>query len=153
MAKPKTTEIGTISTYEITYCKKLWMSVINQALMDALSNSKHKRAQINKLKAIKWIINDDVSFENICQMAGLNYQNIRKKIIILLTKDENVRKIIIAVLHNNKNKLLIDETLRTAIYRKHKIKKAVKNLSTSKIRSKHYLCYTDSILKQLLFCL
>lgn len=78
-------------------CKKLWLAVINQSIIDALSNNRHAKARNNKIRAIKWIISDNENFENICQLAGLSHQSTRRKIIKILSSDQAARKIMLAL--------------------------------------------------------
>ncbi|MFQ3307386.1 MAG: chaperonin GroEL (HSP60 family) [Candidatus Midichloriaceae bacterium] len=71
---------------EINNYKSLWKAVITQALMDASSNSKKRFAKKEKIEAIKWLVDkDNKDFKRICLLAGLEYEDVSKKVIKALT--------------------------------------------------------------------
>lgn len=57
----------------------LWTAVITQALMDAGSESRKPDAQHEKAKAIRWLLGNSEDFVTVCQNAGLDPDNIRRK--------------------------------------------------------------------------
>ena len=57
----------------------LWLAVITQAMMDALSNAKNAEAAYYKHEAISWLTGNSKNFIDVCQMAGMDPAYIRKK--------------------------------------------------------------------------
>ena len=57
----------------------LWVAVITQAMMDALSNAKNPEAQFHKHEAIRWLTENSKDFVEVCQNAGFNPDDIRRK--------------------------------------------------------------------------
>ncbi len=57
----------------------LWVAVITQAMMDALSKSKNKEAQYHKHEAIRWLTESSKDFIEVCLNAGLNPDDVRRK--------------------------------------------------------------------------
>lgn len=65
---------------ELSQYRRLWLSVIRTALEDANTTSKKKRKRYFKIKALEWLYNDESSFREVCSNAGLNADEVRKKI-------------------------------------------------------------------------
>lgn len=57
----------------------LWVAVITQAMMDALSNARNAEAAYHKSEAIHWLTGNSKDFTDVCLMAGLDPSYIRKK--------------------------------------------------------------------------
>ena len=59
----------------------LWRAVISQAIIDAVSNSRKKKNILYKKRAITWIDAADNNFRDVCDLANLDYDEVRKRII------------------------------------------------------------------------
>ena len=59
--------------------KALWVAVITQAMMDALSKSKSPETQYHKDEAIRWLTDNGKDFHHVCMLAGFDPSYIRKK--------------------------------------------------------------------------
>ena len=57
----------------------LWVAVITQAMMDALSRSDNSEARYNKHEAINWLTGNSRNFITVCHYAGLDPDYVRKK--------------------------------------------------------------------------
>jgi hypothetical protein len=57
----------------------LWIAVITQAMMDALSHSKQSEAQYHKHEAIRWLSDNSKDFVEVCMSAGLDPDYVRRK--------------------------------------------------------------------------
>ena len=57
----------------------LWVAVITQAMMDALSNAKNTETQYHKHEAIRWLTENSKDFIEVCHNAGLDPDDIRCK--------------------------------------------------------------------------
>jgi hypothetical protein len=57
----------------------LWIAVITQALVDALCKSKNPELVYCKDEAIRWLTNNNKDFVEVCLLAGLDPDYIRKK--------------------------------------------------------------------------
>ena len=59
--------------------RAVWVGVITQALMDALSKSRTAEALYHKHEAIQWLTGNSHNFIMVCQLAGFEPSNIRRK--------------------------------------------------------------------------
>jgi|GEM_PF-1550588 len=59
--------------------RSLWMAVITQAMMDALSKSSNKEAQYHKHEAIRWLSENSKDFIEVCLNAGFRPDEVRRK--------------------------------------------------------------------------
>lgn len=66
---------------ERTY--NLWMSVIEQAIIDLSTPPKNKRSRINYKKAYMWFFGNDGDFEEVCALINLDHKKILKSLEIL----------------------------------------------------------------------
>ena len=57
----------------------MWVAVITQAMMDALSKSRKSEALYYKQEATTWLTENSPSFVMVCQLAGLHPDDIRRK--------------------------------------------------------------------------
>lgn len=57
----------------------LWVAVITQAMMDALSNSRNPEIQFHKHEAIRWLTGQSKDFITVCHFADLNPDEVRRK--------------------------------------------------------------------------
>jgi hypothetical protein len=57
----------------------LWVAVITQAMMDALSRSRHPEAVYYKHEAINWLTGGSRNFKTVCLMAGLDPDYVRSQ--------------------------------------------------------------------------
>ncbi len=57
----------------------LWVAVITQAMMDALSKCKKSESQYNKLEATRWLTDNGKDFIDVCLAAGMNPDYVRRK--------------------------------------------------------------------------
>ncbi len=57
----------------------LWVAVITQAMMDALSRSKKSEAVYHKHEAICWLTGNSRDFADVCLAAGMNPDYVRRK--------------------------------------------------------------------------
>lgn len=57
----------------------LWVAVITQALMDALSRCKKPESQYQKHEAIRWLTGNSRDFIDVCLSAGMDPNYVRKK--------------------------------------------------------------------------
>jgi hypothetical protein len=57
----------------------LWRAVITQALMDAGSNSNKSEARSARAHAISWLGGDSDDFNEVCELANLTPEYVRKK--------------------------------------------------------------------------
>ena len=64
--------------------KKLWKSVICQAIEDATSGSKKPEAIEAKKDAIAWLLYDDEDFPEVCELAKVNPKVLRTNLSVLL---------------------------------------------------------------------
>lgn len=56
----------------------LWIAVITQALMDALSRSHHAEARYHKHEAMRWLTENTKDFITVCLYAGLDPDYVRQ---------------------------------------------------------------------------
>ena len=61
------------------FCR-VWQKVIYQAFVDAGNNSKKSRAKVQKLRAINWLKGKDDSFYEVCLLAGLEPNYVKKQV-------------------------------------------------------------------------
>lgn len=59
--------------------RALWVAVITQAMMDALSRSQNAEARFHKHEAINWITGNNPGFTLVCLLAGFDPSYIRRK--------------------------------------------------------------------------
>lgn len=59
--------------------RALWRAVITQALMDAGSNSNKVEYRKEKARAIAWLNGDTEDFLEVCSMAGLDPDYVKRK--------------------------------------------------------------------------
>lgn len=57
----------------------LWVAVITQAMMDALSKAKNNEARYHKYEAINWLTGNSKNFVTVCLNAGLDPNYVRRK--------------------------------------------------------------------------
>ncbi|MGE0754999.1 MAG: hypothetical protein AB7L92_07540 [Alphaproteobacteria bacterium] len=57
----------------------LWIAVITQAVMDALSKSRNPEIQFHKREAIYWLTENNKDFIIVCLNAGLDPDYVRQK--------------------------------------------------------------------------
>ena len=57
----------------------LWVAVITQAMMDALSNSRNPETIACKQAAIAWLTGNSKDFCTVCHFAGMDPDYVRKK--------------------------------------------------------------------------
>lgn len=57
----------------------LWVAVITQAMMDALSRCKKSESVYHKYEAISWLTGNSKDFNDVCLCAGLNPDYVRRK--------------------------------------------------------------------------
>lgn len=72
-------EFNTEESDELSPYIALWKAVITQALMDAGNNFKKKEYKTIKARAISWLDGKSDDFKDVCEMAGLEPEYIRKK--------------------------------------------------------------------------
>jgi|TARA_R110000803_G_scaffold126503_2_gene194075 hypothetical protein len=59
---------------------RLWRAVIDQALIDFLTNNKSREAQVDKQKAKIWLRGKSKDFSLVCEYAELNAREVRKEV-------------------------------------------------------------------------
>lgn len=57
----------------------LWVAVITQAMMDALSRCKKSESIYQRHEAINWLTGNSKDFNDVCLCAGLNPDYVRRK--------------------------------------------------------------------------
>lgn len=57
----------------------LWVAVITQAMMDALSRCKKSESRYQKHEAISWLTSNSKDFIDVCLAAGMNPDYVRLK--------------------------------------------------------------------------
>ncbi len=57
----------------------LWVAVITQAMMDALSKANNSEARYHKDEAIRWLSDNSKDFVYVCTLAGLDPNYVRRK--------------------------------------------------------------------------
>jgi hypothetical protein len=63
---------------------RLWRAVIDQALIDFLTNSKSREAQVDKEKAKIWLRGKSKDFSRVCEYAELNAKEVREEVYKLI---------------------------------------------------------------------
>ncbi len=58
----------------------LWVAVIMQAMMDALSNARNTEAAYHKQQALHWLRSDNADFAMVCLLAGFTPEYIRRQV-------------------------------------------------------------------------
>ncbi len=59
--------------------QRLWQAVVLTAFQDALSSSQKISAQVDKRRAITWLLRSYKDFYEVCGHAGLDPEMIREK--------------------------------------------------------------------------
>ncbi|MBY0407595.1 MAG: hypothetical protein K2Q01_07875 [Rickettsiales bacterium] len=61
--------------------RALWIAVVTQAMMDALSRSRKPEDQFSKFEATRWLTGNSAHFKTVCMLAGLDpvYVRVRAK--------------------------------------------------------------------------
>jgi hypothetical protein len=57
----------------------LWMAVVTQAMMDALSRSTHPEQRYHKQTAIQWLTGNSKDFYLVCSLAGVDPDYVRRR--------------------------------------------------------------------------
>jgi hypothetical protein len=57
----------------------LWVAVITQAMMDALSRARNAEAQYHKNEAIHWLTSNSKDFVMVCLCAGMDPDYVRRQ--------------------------------------------------------------------------
>ncbi|NBO18713.1 MAG: hypothetical protein EBV03_05680 [Proteobacteria bacterium] len=60
--------------------KAMWMAVITQAMMDALSRSSKVDEQYHKHEAIRWLTGNGKDFKMVCILADVDPEYIRSRV-------------------------------------------------------------------------
>jgi hypothetical protein len=63
-----------------TEYKEVWIAVVAQAVIDAMSKSSYGRDYRNKLKALEWLKGDSEDFVITCHYAGLDPEYVQLKV-------------------------------------------------------------------------
>lgn len=58
----------------------LWIAVITQAMMDALSRANNTEAKYQKTEALRWLTENSKDFTQVCSYAGLDPDWVRRKV-------------------------------------------------------------------------
>lgn len=61
------------------FCR-VWQKVIYQAFIDAGNTSKKLRAKVQKKRAINWLKGEEDSFYEVCLLAGLEPNYVKKQV-------------------------------------------------------------------------
>ena len=69
---------------------RLWKAVVINAINDATSKSSAKYCKINKIKARNWLLQDNYYYNSVCELAGFSSNDLRKKIIGLIQKKDEM---------------------------------------------------------------
>ena len=59
--------------------RAVWVAVITQAMMDALSRAKNAEARYHKEEAIRWLTGNSKDFVTVCLFAGFDPDYIRMR--------------------------------------------------------------------------
>jgi hypothetical protein len=59
--------------------KAVWVAVITQAMQDALSRSQKSEAKLHKHEAMQWLTGNSKDFIDVCLLAGLDPDYVRRK--------------------------------------------------------------------------
>ena len=65
---------------EIERMRKMWLTMIEQSILDIIHPPKHKRAKTNYKRSYAWIFGGEPDFEEICHLVDICPNNIRKSI-------------------------------------------------------------------------
>ena len=71
--------------------RALWVAVITQAIMDALSRANNSEARYYKNEAINWLTGNSKNFVSVCLNAGFDPDYIRRKAKRTLLQPKNWR--------------------------------------------------------------
>ncbi len=63
----------------VTAERSMWVAVITQAMMDALSRSRKPEDQFSKFEATRWLTSNSAPFRNVCMLAGLDPDYVRTR--------------------------------------------------------------------------
>ena len=91
IAKPKAFEWINDQNHPIRGEIALWVAVITQAMMDALSRSNNSETRYFKHEAINWLTGNSKNFIMVCHNAGLDPDYVRKKAKRALVSPQNWR--------------------------------------------------------------
>jgi len=69
----------------------LWVAVITQAMMDALSRAGSNEARYHKNEAVNWLTGNGRDFVTVCLQAGLDPNYVRRKAKRTLLNPQNWR--------------------------------------------------------------
>ncbi|MEK6745985.1 MAG: hypothetical protein AABY33_03025 [Pseudomonadota bacterium] len=69
----------------------LWVAVITQAMMDALSRCKKSESIYSKQEAIRWLTGNSKDFNDVCLCAGMNPDYVRRKAKKIIASPRNWR--------------------------------------------------------------
>lgn len=78
--------------------RRMWIAIINQAFIDALTNSRKLRARKVRRDAIKWLLEDTYDFQLVCELAGYDKNKVREQALTILVESPQRREIVINVL-------------------------------------------------------
>ena len=67
------------------FCR-VWQKVIYQAFIDSGNTSQKSRAKVQKLRAINWLKGEEDSFYEVCLLAGLEPNYVKKQVIKTLRR-------------------------------------------------------------------
>lgn len=99
--------------------RKLWRSVIGQALVDAASNSHKPEARYHKKKAIEWLTGEDPDFISVCTLADLDPGYVKEKAKAAIA-DAHANSATIMQRHHAKKKSIAKQASSTTIeYKAH----------------------------------
>lgn len=71
--------------------RSMWVAVITQAMMDALSRSRKAEEQFNKFEATRWLTGNSSDFRNVCLMAGMDPDYVRARAQKAITQNTKWR--------------------------------------------------------------
>lgn len=87
--------------------RSMWRAVITQALMDAASNSKKRENLKAKREAKNWLLGESEDFLDICCLADLNPDYVKKKARLALARN--------CVWRNDRKKKVLEEKKSTKL--------------------------------------
>jgi hypothetical protein len=59
--------------------RSMWVAVITQAMMDALTRSRKPEEQFSKFEAIRWLTGNSADFKTVCMLAGMEPGYVRSR--------------------------------------------------------------------------
>ncbi len=78
----------------IEHIESLWKAVILQAIIDATTNYKRKEYQLEKQKAISWLLKWNDDFITVCSMANCDPRYVRARAQAVLDKKKHITRLI-----------------------------------------------------------